>query len=556
MKRKVFKLFKLWPVLVLILSFLVLIQPYLSKQFPYTHDGENHLARFANYKIAIKEGQFPPRFAPNLMNHYGYPVFNYNYPLANLLSLPFSALKINYELTFKLIAAGSIVLGLIGLNQWLKLIKVKSERHRLLALSSFLVSPYLVNLIYVRANIGEIMAINLLPWLGVMVEKIKRNQWKWQQTLWFSLLVSAFLLSHNITAVFGLGLILVYAALRFKLNKEDWMKFGWPVGLGLLMSLWFWLPALAEKHLIVLDQENLTQLFAQHFPTLDQLLFAPLSFGFSYPAPVDSLSFALGKPFLFSLGLSLIFALSLIRTKKSKNIKLLLIVASWILFLMQLNITEPVWQIVPFINYIQFPWRLSLFLTICLVLVSGLWLKYFREKQSLEMIFTLFLILQIVSVYKSAPADFFHKTNRDYDAFTQSSTTKNENRTKEFTFKDISQWQPSPQIIQGQGDINVISWRGSKRTYRLYLRSAAIVVEPTMNFRGWKSWADGQLVEYLDNETTAGRIAYRLPPGRYLVKSKFTQRTWPRISGHILTLVGLLGLAGYWFDHYRQKQKS
>jgi hypothetical protein len=553
MKRKVFKL---WPVLVLVLSFLVLIQPYLSPQFPYTHDGENHLARFANYKIALKEGQFPPRFAPNLMNHYGYPVFNYNYPLANLLSLPFSALKINYELTFKLIAGGSTVLGLIGLSQWLRLIKVKSQQHRLLALSSYLVSPYLVNLIYVRGNIGEIMAINLLPWLGVMVEKIKQNQWQWQQTVSFSLLITAFLLSHNITAVFGMALILVYAAFRFKLKKKDWLKFIWPVSFGLLMSLWFWLPALAEKHLIVLDQEDLTQLFAHHFPSLKQLLFSPLSFGFSFPAPVDSLSFALGKPFLLSLGFSLILVLNLIKTEKSKKIKLFLIAASWILFLLQLKITEPVWQMIPFINYIQFPWRLSLFLTICLVLVTGLWLKYFRDKTALKIIFIFFLSLQVVSVYQFSPADFFHKTNRDYDAFTQSSTTKNENRTKEFTFKNISQWQPSPQIIQGQGDINVISWRGSKRTYRLYLRSAAIVVEPTMNFKGWKTWADGQLIEYLDNETVAGRIAYRLPPGRYVVRSKFTQQTWPRISGHILTLLGLLGLAGYGFDHYRQKQKS
>ncbi len=553
MKRK---LLKFWPVLILVLSFLVLIQPYLSKHFPYTHDGENHLARFANYKIAIKEGQFPPRFAPNLMNHYGYPVFNYNYPLANILSLPFSALKINYELTFKLIVSGSIVLGLIGLNQWLKLIDVKSRQYRLLALSSFLVSPYLVNLIYVRGNIGEIMAMNLLPWLGVIVEKIRQDQWHWRHTLWFSWLVGAFLLSHNITAVFGFGLILVYALFKFKLNKTDWIKFVWPVTFGLLMSLWFWIPAFAEKHLIVLDQENLTQFFAQHFPRLDQLLFSPLSFGFSYPAPVDSLSFALGKPFLFILGMSLIFGLSLVRSRKSKRKNLLLIATSWILFLLQLKITEPLWQLLPFINYIQFPWRLSLFLTMAIVLVTGLCLKYFQSKQIFKILFVTFLILQIVSVYKFSPADFFHKTNRDYDAFTQSTTTKNENRTKEFTFKEISQWQPSPEIIEGQGELQIKTWTGSNRNYQLNLKTESIIIEPTMKFAGWKTWVDGRVIKYLDNDTVAGRIAYQLPGGQYSVKSKFTQQTWPRISGHILTLLGLVGLAGYGVYHLRQVRES
>lgn len=57
------------------IAFLLLFKPYLHTGFPYTHDGENHLARFANYKLALKEGQFPPRWAPNLMNHSGYPVF-------------------------------------------------------------------------------------------------------------------------------------------------------------------------------------------------------------------------------------------------------------------------------------------------------------------------------------------------------------------------------------------------------------------------------------------------------------------------------------------------
>ena len=93
--------------------------------FPYTHDGENHLARFANYKIALREGQFPPRFAPNLLNHYGYPVFNYNYPLANILSIPFSIMKINYELTFKILVIFFVMFGLLGFNYWLR--KLESE---------------------------------------------------------------------------------------------------------------------------------------------------------------------------------------------------------------------------------------------------------------------------------------------------------------------------------------------------------------------------------------------------------------------------------------------
>ena len=143
---------------------LIVIKPYFQAGFPYTHDGENHLARFANYKIAIREGQIPPRFAPNLMNHYGYPAFNYNYPLANILSLPFSFLKINYEITFKLLAAGFIFIGLTGVYHWLNKLKAPYKA-MLFGTAIYATSPFIWTTVLFRGNIGEIMAWGLFPWL-------------------------------------------------------------------------------------------------------------------------------------------------------------------------------------------------------------------------------------------------------------------------------------------------------------------------------------------------------------------------------------------------------
>lgn len=97
---------------------LLLTRVYLHPGIPYTHDGQNHVARFANYWSAIKEGQIPPRIAPHLFNHYGYPVFNYNYPLANILAVPLLALKLHPEVVFKLLMVGSFTLGLWGYAEW------------------------------------------------------------------------------------------------------------------------------------------------------------------------------------------------------------------------------------------------------------------------------------------------------------------------------------------------------------------------------------------------------------------------------------------------------
>ena len=109
-----------WATLILlVLIGLAVWMPLFKSGMPYTHDGENHLARFANYYIALKEGQFPPRLAPNLMNRYGYPVFNYNYPLANILSVPLTVVKVNLEDTFKILTLLALGLGAIGTWFWL-----------------------------------------------------------------------------------------------------------------------------------------------------------------------------------------------------------------------------------------------------------------------------------------------------------------------------------------------------------------------------------------------------------------------------------------------------
>jgi hypothetical protein len=54
----------------------------------------------------------------------------------------------------------------------------------------------------------------------------------------------------------------------------------------------------------------------------------------------------------------------------------------------------------------------------------------------------------------------------DYDYFSQSTTTSNENTPKTFTMQDVSSWQPTAQIIQGSGDVKINFWNGSKRKYR------------------------------------------------------------------------------------------
>jgi 6-pyruvoyl-tetrahydropterin synthase-like protein len=537
--------------LLVLLSFFIAIKPYLNKRFPYTHDGENHLARFANYKVAVKEGQFPARFAPNLMNHYGYPTFNYNYPLANILSLPFSFLKINYELSFKIIAIGFILLGAVGVNKWLKLIGIEQKMARKMAIAAFLLNPYLINLTYFRGNIGEIMALNLLPWLLLIVEWIKANKIsKNKINFKIILIMIAFLLSHNISVLFGTIFALIYAVLRFRKNSKLWKQAIVYFLFGIGLTFWFWLPAILEKNQIILDNVDLSKGFTEHSPTLSQLFFAPIQFGFSYISSIDTISFSLGFTQIMALILMTIvlFKEKLLNksanSQKDKTIKFL-IIGAWILILLQLKISQLFLKLIPLSFYIQFPWRFTMFFEV--IIVAYL---YNYSQKCLKHLLIGIIFLQAFSYLKLKPADYFHRTNVDYDAFTQSTSTNNENLPKTFSYQEIADWQPGPAIFSGNGIIEVIKWQGSEREYQLSLEEETIIVEPTMNFLGWQTIVTDIIseenhnfkVEYLDSDEIQGRIAYILPAGEYDIKSKFTQKTPARIIGNSISLITLLFL--------------
>ena len=320
---------------------------------------------------------------------------------------------------------------------------------------------------------------------------------------------------------------------------------------------------------MILDQANLSQGFIDHFVNLSQLLFSKLEFGFSYLGSVDSLSFSLGLGQILVLILAVIYLTPLPLSCGSGECRrprrggtpvhtgVGEVVLCLLLIIAQLNFTKFIWQNLPLANFIQFPWRLTLFFSILILPLSVLVFKNTHRYLKLFLIFILFL--QFWGISKIKAADYFHKTNIDYDAFSQSTSTANENLPKNFTYQKLWDWQPTPSILTGAGEIKVVEWRGSYRKYNLDLKEKSVIVEPTMNFAGWftrLSFSDSEsenfggerqtkLVNYIDNEEIAGRLAYELPAGKYEIESKFTQHTWPRLLGNGLSVATILALVIY-----------
>ena len=529
----------------LIILTLLQTKLYFHSGFPYTHDGENHLARFVNYKVALKEGQMPPRFAPNLLNHYGYPVFNFNYPLANIFSLPFTFFKINPETSFKVLVVFAVFLGGYFCKKWLKS-RVKSYIAKIIGVSVFLLSPFLISAIYFRGNIGEILGYLFLPFIFWTVDSIPKNQ----RIVWWHIVgLVAFLLSHNLTVVIFLPILLLYSLFSLKGKRKYWKIWFFQWLMAFLLTAWFWIPALMEKGQTVVNDVNLVQEFSQHFVTLQQLFFSPIQFGFSLPGFIDTLGFSLGLSSFFALLLGIPACLILLLYHQKRTAREVTFIFSILLILglilFQLPISSTLWNLFPALKIVQFPWRLTLFAMPLLAYISAFLAD--RYGKWMQLIFALSILFQIVGLIKTKPVDYFHKQIRDYEAFSQTTSTQNENTVKTFTYQGFSDWQPAPIISPNTGQIEVVSWNGTERFYKLRLKNESVVIEPTMYFSGWETklqknekFVDWQNVVYINNSLTQGRIAYILPSGEYLIHTRFTQNTIPRIVGNGLFVVGII----------------
>lgn len=543
---------------------------YLQPGVPSTHDGENHLARFANYKIALREGQFPPRFAPNLYHRLGYPVFTYNYPLANIVSVPFSLLKLPYQMIFKLVMTASLLLIVGGLWTYLSQMKYRVGA-KLLASTVLITSPYIFQSVIFRGSIGEVMALAGITWLLVWIESLTTTQPQEKNTmllrdrlvfakptLWGAILFALFFLSHNVTVLFGTPLLILYALWRHQF-KPTMLSVVWATMLGVGATLWFWLPALLEQSAVIIGSGSLSQQYYAHFVTLQQLVSSPVMFGFSYLGSLDSISFAVGITQWFILIAAVV--LLIIRIKEDRHTlttqdTTALVIACFTLLgiFLQLRSSFGMWQALPLVRYIQFPWRLGMFVALGTSLLTA-WVAHHHVRWQ-KITLVLLLIVQVISLLRIQPIGYINKERIEYELFDQSTTTTNENLPKDFTLHEFPEWKPEPSIESGEAQIKVVSWTGSSRRYQVEASTSATIIEPTMYFPGWQSHAYhdaqqlGEKLNYINSQTIKGRIAYQLEPGSYTIVSSFTESTVPRTLGDIMSIATIFLIVLQLSNHY------
>lgn len=362
--EKVLKFFfksEILSIFIISVATLPIIRPLLKLGFFYTHDGAFHLVRFMRFAQELNMGQFPVRWSSDLSFNYGYPIFNYVYPLINYLAYIFYFLNFSAGESFKLVILLSTFLSSIFCYFWLRCHFDKFPS--VVGTIFYIYVPFRLLSMYVTGQFGSLLVLMFIPLCLFLLYKIIHGSTKIIPV--FSLFFGLLLISHNLYVLVSLPIFFVYIISQIKFGSKIILRLTIAFALGLGVSAFFILPALLEMPFVRAGVSNYVN-YKDHFPTINQLIYSKWGYGFSERGTNDQMSFQVGLSqwLMFAIAL-IILSLAAFR-KRIKGSKLLisfLVLFVLSIFLM-LETSTIIWESIPIIQRIQFPWRLLLIPTL------------------------------------------------------------------------------------------------------------------------------------------------------------------------------------------------
>ncbi len=395
---------------VVLLLVLIAAAPFLTRPgLPRGTDAELHVFRAAELGYSLRAGVLYPRWAPDFYYGYGYPIFNYYAPLTYYLAnglalLPglgiVAGVKAVFVLGFFLAGLGSYLAGR-------DLTARPSPLAGILAAALYLFSPYILFIDpHARGDLAEFFALGLFPlvfwafWrlLPPHLPSAPSRRPGWGGVVLAALLLAALILSHNLMALVGAAVLLVSLAWTWIARRCPPAWGGRLLAaflLGLALSAFFWLPVLLEKdavHLSLVGPGHFD--FRNHFRTLAELLAPSAILDFGATAPHYRYNLGLA-PWMLALGGVLLF-LRNPRTRGQVALAQFPVGAVLLIFLM-LPASTPIWERVPGMAYLQFPWRLLGMAAFALALTAAIGLTALTEQRRAFFLTGLALVFILVA---------------------------------------------------------------------------------------------------------------------------------------------------------------
>lgn len=498
--------------LFVIILFGISILPLLSlftPGLPITHDGQDHVARIANFYQSLSEGNIIPRWAGNLNWGYGHPVLMFLYPLSAYLASLFHYIGLSFVDSTKLVFIVTYVASVLSMYVWMSTSFGKKAGVIGALLYGF--APYRFVDLYVRGAIGEHVAFVFPPLILFFLYKLSQPRTRNNELrtsnqeliygICLSISIAFFILSHNAVSLMFLPIIGLYILYLFftdaKRSPYFILNTLFFILIGFGLSAFFWMPALIEGRYtlrnIVTKGEAL-----QRFVPWNMFFYSPWVIG----GGNDTTKF-LGFPqWLGVLG-------SIILFWKSKEKKLRWFIGATLVLLMgtlfiMTQWSRFIWEKLMILQNFQFPWRFQMVSVFLTALLGGISITHWiasknheprtknKEPGTRNILFISFCIFSVlITAYMWKPKGYTFEHESFYTGIYKGTTDTGESSPIwSVRFMEYAPSKPMD-VIGGKATVTQRSRTTIEHVYTIDAITPSQLLENTLYFPGWKIYVDG-----------------------------------------------------------------
>ncbi|GAB5491184.1 MAG: hypothetical protein Phog2KO_13990 [Phototrophicaceae bacterium] len=562
------KVFK-WIVIIIVLAILALvsISPFLSDTLALSDDGNLHIYRSIVLDDAIRnDGSLYPRYASALAYGYGAPLFNYFPPTSYYPTVIFHTIGFDWVSAWK--ASMIVYVLLAGLGAYLWARQWLDDTGAFITASAYIYAPYTLFDTVTRGSSNEFAGMALLPFALWGFTKLARSG-KRSDFLLAVISYALFIMAHNVMTLYGTLFLIAYCLLLL-ISSQNKFRVLWQMAsagvLALLMTAFFWLPALSETDFVKINGvlENLD--FIDVTNTLRTLADV-----FALPQTADPSQLQAIVPISFSWVLLILAVIGFFlpqpfptQTAPKRNIlglHLLLFAVVGIVTFSQLTISADAWQSVRLLQYSQFAWRPMSIGALALALLAGIGgsyvLRLIRSRPlrlaSFGIILALIMLYSIPWLYRPQ-ITLVAETVQDaqnYEVATQQTTLSSYGEylpaQTDATALDQTYYQQAVSRIQENDALTIVSIEesGTELRAEIELNQASTLSFNWLNVAGWQARIDGEEVE-VQSIGSAGFVGVDVPSGTHTLRVWYAG-TAIQNNATLLSIVAGLAVIGLIF---------
>jgi hypothetical protein len=532
----------------ILVSAALAVSPILILGNAWGHDFDFHVPVWMSVARQFQEGILYPRWADQANAGFGDPFMIFYPPLSwmtgGLLGsiLPWKWVPCAY--TF-------LVFVLAGTAMWKLARDWLEPPDAMMASLLYAWSPYLIVMAYKRCSYGELLASAFFPlliWAAIRIACDGRKMIPPLVIVFAAIWLSD--LPAGMIASYSLALLLVLGSVLHRSLQP--LRYGSIAIVATFASLaFFLLPAAWERQWV-----EIGQVFRPDWTPETNFLF--MQNGSPVLSLMNKWISLLALLLMMTTAAAALFSRrSAIKESAFHKTWYLMVALGGVSAFLMFRQSWLVWQILPALRYVEYPWRWLTPLSLAGVLLVAAAVAPARKKRLLWIVAALAIGGMSVTLLYKVRWDFHDRHINVLVAAARSDVGYRTDEDKDWTLprgSHPSQLSESASLVAAAGEsrevqIDIEQWTAERKIFSVHSPRPTLLKIKLLNYPAWHAKVNGTIYP-LETDPETGQML--LPVSAGLTHADVTfGRTWDRTAGMIVSLasiatMALLGLRGFW----------